>query len=55
MQKKTKKPIVRFNLQINEDIKNMIAVMKTKHHINISSLCREAVINTYNKLENENK
>ncbi len=41
----------RLNLMIGEDIVKMADVLRTKHHLNISSICREAVVNWYNKLE----
>lgn len=49
----TNKQIVkaRLNLSVGENIVEMAEVLRIKHHLNISSICREAVINWYNKLE----
>jgi hypothetical protein len=51
MSKKNQVVKARLNLAIGEDIVMMAEVLRTKHHLNISSICREAVINWYNKLE----
>ena len=46
-----KKLRVRLNLQIDEKTLRMTQIMRKKHHINISSLCREAITDMYKKLE----
>lgn len=51
---KDKKLRVRLNLQINEETLKMSNILREKHHVNISSLCREAIVKMYEKLENEN-
>ena len=50
---KDKKLRIRLNLQIDEETKQMSDNLRLKHHVNISSLCREAIRNMYEKLENE--
>lgn len=52
---KNKNLRVRLNLQINEDVKQKSDVLREKHHLNISSLCRDAIEKKYQELENENK
>ena len=44
---KTKNLKVRLNLQIDKDTREICNVLRSKNHINISSLCREAIINKY--------
>jgi len=55
----TNKQIVkaRLNISVGENVVKMADVLRTKHHLNISSIIREAVIGWYNKLElkQENK
>lgn len=51
MKTKNKKSIVRFNMQIDNETIKMIKIIREKHHINVSSLCREAIVNMYQKLE----
>ena len=51
---KSKKLRVRLNLQIDEATLEMTKIMRDKHHINLSSLCREAITNAYQRLESEN-
>jgi len=46
-----KKLKIRLNLQIDEETLNMTIVLRKKHHINISSLIRDFIISTYNKIE----
>ena len=46
---------VRLNLQIDEETLAMTRIMREKYHINLSSLCREAIIASYNKLEYKNE
>jgi len=48
---KNKKLRIRLNLQINEQILKMTEILREKHHINISSLCRDAISNEYEKME----
>lgn len=48
---KSKNLRVRLNLQINEQILKMANILREKHHINLSSLCRKSIIDLYNKLE----
>ena len=43
---------IRLNLQIDSDTLCMTKILREKHHINISSLAREAIVNKYKKLEN---
>ena len=54
MNTKTKNLKVRLNLQIDVETRKFCEVLRGKHHINISSLCRDAIVNTYKRLENEN-
>ena len=42
---------VRLNLQIDEVTLGMTRIMRDKYHINLSSLCREAITNAFHKLE----
>ena len=53
MNTKNKNLKVRLNLQIDRDTREICNILRDKHHINISSLCREAIQNMYEKLENE--
>jgi hypothetical protein len=53
MNTKTKNLKMRLNLQIDKDTREICNVLRDKHHINISSLCREAILDMYKKLENE--
>ena len=46
-----KKLRIRLNLQIDEKTKEMSEVLREKHHINLSSVCREAIKAIYSKLE----
>jgi len=48
---KNKNLRIRLNLQINEQILKMANILREKHHINLSSLCREAIVNMYKKME----
>jgi hypothetical protein len=41
----------RLNISVGENVVEMADVLRTKHHLNISSIIREAVISWYNKLE----
>jgi hypothetical protein len=51
MSTKNKQLKIRLNLQIDKKIFDMINIMREKHYINISSLCRKAIVDMYNKLE----
>ena len=42
---------VRLNLQIDRQTLKMTKILREKHHINLSSLCREAIVNMYKKME----
>ena len=48
---KTKKLRIRLNLQIDQQTSKMAKILREKHHINLSSLCRKAIIDFYGKLE----
>ena len=44
----------RLNLQLDDETKEMSNVLRQKYHINISSLCREAIRDAYHsRLESE--
>jgi len=45
---------IRLNLQIDEETKKMSDNLRLRHHINISSLCREAIRNIYRSLNEKN-
>jgi hypothetical protein len=49
---KTKNLKIRLNLQIDNPTLEMSKILREKHHINLSSLCREAIVNAYKKIEN---
>lgn len=51
MSTKSKKLKIRLNLQIDEETKEMSSVLREKNHINISSLCRDAIRKTYYQLK----
>ena len=53
MSTKDKKLRIRLNLQINEETKKMSDELREKNHVNISSLCREAIRNMYQRLNDE--
>jgi hypothetical protein len=46
---------VRLNLQIDEETLKMTKNLREKHHINLSSLCRESIIKKYKELNENNK
>lgn len=50
---KNKNLKIRLNLQIDKKILETTKVLREKHHINISSLCRDVILKTYNKLEHK--
>ena len=52
MSKKEKKKI---NLQVDDDIYEMCKNLRSKYYINISSLCRNAIEETYIRLKNASK
>jgi post-segregation antitoxin (ccd killing protein) len=54
MNTKTKNLKVRLNLQIDKETREVCNLLRDKHHINISSLCREAIINKYKELDENN-
>ncbi len=51
MNNKTKQLKVRLNLQIDNATREMSNILREKHHLNISSLCRQTIIDKYNELE----
>jgi len=51
MGRKNKNLKVRLNLQIDELTLKMTKILREKHHINLSSLCRKSIIDLYNRLE----
>ncbi len=51
---KGKKLRIRLNLQIDEETLKITNILREKHHINISSLCREAISNKYKELNENN-
>lgn len=51
MKKVERNSKTKLNLQMEDDLARMVDVLRTKHHINTSSVCREALVNLYNKLE----
>ena len=55
MSRKTKNLKVRLNLQIDENTLKMTNILREKYHINLSSLCRETIINKYQELNENNK
>ncbi len=55
MSTKHKKLRVRLNLQIDEETLKITNILRETHHINISSLCREAISNKYKELNENNQ
>ena len=54
MSTKNKNIKIRLNLQIDKDTLIKSNILREKYHINISSFCREAINNLYNKLNKKN-
>lgn len=51
MKKVERNSKTKLNLQMEDDLARMVDILRVKHHINTSSVCREALANLYNKLE----
>jgi regulator of extracellular matrix RemA (YlzA/DUF370 family) len=51
MKKKPLEENVRINTQVDAKTGRRSVVLRTKHHINLSSLIREAINNKYEELE----
>ena len=51
MSKKSAGLKVRLNLQVDEETSKKSVVLRQKHHINLSSLCRDAIIKKFEELE----
>ena len=43
----------RLNLLVDEDSYAKSKILKQKYHINISSLCREAIIKAYEQIKSK--
>jgi len=41
----------RLNLMVDDETQEMSNVLRDKHHVNISSVARQAIRDLYNKLE----
>lgn len=55
MKKVERNSKTKLNLQMEDELARMVDILRAKHHINTSSVCREALTNLYNKLESMEK